>query len=119
MDLNNNVDRVPPTEAKQYYELNTEPKFAHDQMQHIEINLSRSNTISASVDGSAVQCLIDTGASVNLINHDWLHNNIPSIASSIQKPRLDMARAANGSDLDITGFIVLPIFAMVHNFISP
>ena len=76
---------------------------------HIEINLSKLNTIAAFVNGNPVQCLIDTGASVNIIDHDWFHANLSHLRFSIEKSRVAEARAANGSSLEITGFIVLSI----------
>jgi len=83
----------------------------------IEINLSDTNTISVSVNGASVECLIDTGASINLIDHDWLHTNIPSVQHMIQKSRIKLALAANGSNLEITGFIVL--FISVNGVLFP
>ena len=75
----------------------------------VEINLSDSNTISASINCNPVECLVDTGASINLINHDWLYSNLHSVHHMIQKPRIKSARVANGSDLEVTGFLVLVI----------
>jgi hypothetical protein len=87
------------------------PTFDQSDMSNsdlfIEINLSDSNTISASINGNQVESLIDTGASINLIDHDWVHAKMPSIQHMIQKPRIQAARAANGSDLKVTGFVML------------
>ena len=66
---------------------------------HIEINLSKLNTIAAFVNGNPVQCLIDTGASVNIIDHDWFHANLSHLRFSIEKSRVAEARAANGTVL--------------------
>ena len=73
----------------------------------IEIKLSDANTISAAINGNSIECLVDTGASINLIDHDWLYSNLPSVRDMIQKPRIQIARVANGSNLEITGFLVL------------
>lgn len=85
----------------------------------IEINLSDRNTISACIDGAAVECLIDTGASINLIDQNWMHSKLPSVCHMIQKPRIKCARAANGSDLKIEGFILLPILVNGELFPVP
>ena len=74
-----------------------------------ETNLSNSNTILASVNGKSFQCLIDTGASINLIDHDWFYSNLPELGPSVKASRVVNARAANGSSLEITGFVVLSL----------
>jgi hypothetical protein len=94
---------------RQTFGQDSNSSFSQARTSHIEINLSKLNTISTIVNGNPVQCLIDTGASVNLIDHDWFHANLPDLRSSIEKSRVAEARAANGSSLGITGFIVLSI----------
>ena len=74
----------------------------------IEINLSESNTISATVENVSAEYLIDTGASINLIDHDFLHSTLLSVKSMIEASRTS-PRVANGSKLAMTGFIVLNI----------
>ncbi len=74
----------------------------------IEVDLSESNTISATVNNVSVECLIDTGASINLIDHDFLHSALPFVKSQIETSRAS-ARVANGGNLEMTGFIVLNI----------
>ena len=77
-------------------------------MQLSPLNLSGSNTISATVENVSVECLIDTCASINLIDHDFLHSALPSVKSMIEASHTS-ARVANGSNLAMTGFIVLNI----------
>ena len=92
---------------------------------NIEIDLSLSNTINMTIHGVQVEALVDTGATVCLIDYDWLQENVPTRRNLIEKPRLISAKTANNSDLDIAGFINLPViinnccyfidFHVVHN----
>ena len=94
---------------RQKFEQDSNSSFSQARTSHIEINLSELNTISTFVNGNPVQCLIDTGASVNLIDHDWFHANLSELRHDVEKSRLVNARAANGSNVDITGFVVLSV----------
>lgn len=82
----------------------------------VQVQLSEWNTISACILDKPVECLIDTGASINLIDHDWFMTNLPSLANNLQKPCIDIARAANGSDILITGFVKLSISINNNDF---
>jgi len=42
-----------------------------------------------------------------LIDQNWLHNNLSSALHLVQKRCIKSARVANGSELEVTGFIVL------------
>jgi len=87
------------------------PPFRQSDMSNteiwVEVDLSDTNTISTSVNGTPVESLVDTGAGINLIDQNWLHNNLSSALHLVQKRRIKSARVANGSDLEVTGFIVL------------
>ena len=91
--------------------------FKHDQK--VDIKLSEWNTISASIQNRHVQCLVDTGATINLIDHNWLVSNLPAGSYKIEKPRIRLARAANGSDMCISGFIILPLSIDGSVFVTP
>jgi hypothetical protein len=71
------------------------------------------------VHNEPVNCLVDTGASINLVDHDWLVTKLPMVANNMGKPRINSARAANGSDMSITGFISLPLSIEGNNFVTP
>ena len=88
-----------------------DPPFEQNEMSNaeiwVEVDLSDMNTISTSVNGNLVESLIDTGSGINLIDENWLLDNLSSFLHMIEKPRIKSARVANGSDLEVTGFIVL------------
>jgi hypothetical protein len=88
-----------------------------DKGRKVQIQLSSLNTIKASILGISANCLIDTGASINIINYDWLLTNVPSREYTLEKPRINSARVANGGDMIINGFVKLPL-SISNNYIT-
>ncbi len=89
-----------------------------DKGRKVKVPLSKWNTILANICGKTVSCLIDTGASINLVNCDWLIANIPENTYRLEKPRVNSARVANGTDMPIMGFVTLPIKINNHTFVE-
>jgi hypothetical protein len=76
------------------------------------------NTIKANIFGSNAQCLIDTGASINLIDYDWLTTRVRDDAYRLENPQIKSARVANGTDMHIRGFAKLSISINNHTFVE-
>ena len=91
--------------------------FKHAQK--VDVKFSEWFTISAAIQNKQVHCLVDTGASINLIDHDWLINNLPTGSYTVESSRISSARAANGSDMQISGFVTLSLTIDGSNFVTP
>ena len=56
---------------------------------------------------------------VHKYDHNWLESNLPSSSYKLEKPRIRLARAANGSDMCISGFVILPLSIDGNIFVTP
>ena len=56
---------------------------------------------------------------VNLIDYDWLIANLPMGSYKMEESRISLARAANGSDMHIAGFVTLPLSIDGSIFVTP
>ena len=85
----------------------------------IEIDLTNTSTIPISIGVDTVTCLIDTGATINLISDQYLEANqllrkIPKSDSKIVS-----AKVADGGKLVITGCVHVPIVIAGKPFTVP
>lgn len=100
-----------------------DPKFTaangDNCFENIETKFSDSNTIPVTIGNKTMECLIDTGASINLIDHDSFHSLDVSHKLAVKPPRVKFARTANNTDLEITGFVVMPVSVKGSEFQVP
>ena len=83
----------------------------------VKIQLSTLNTFSANIFYKTVRYLIDTGASIHLIDYEWLISNFHNDAYRLEKPRFNSARVVSGADMPIEGFVVLSLSINSHTLI--
>ena len=70
---------------------NNEQSRFIDKGTKVQVKLSKSNTITASINGSIANCLIDTGASINLVDYEWLRNHCSVKARQLGSARVKTA----------------------------
>lgn len=77
--------------------------------QTFHTRLNRSNSITAVVNDTTVQCLIDTGANLNVIDHDWFQTHCQSLVTTVETSKVAEIKVANCDNLTITGSVTLPV----------
>ena len=77
--------------------------------QNVNVKFNEWFTIPAAIQGHYADCLVDTRASINLIDECWLKTNLDDHSFVIHPSKIQKARAANGSDMHISGLVTLSL----------
>ncbi|XP_072045952.1 uncharacterized protein [Amphiura filiformis] len=86
---------------------------------NVETDFDEEVYISVTIGSQNIDCLIDTGCTMNLIDHEYWHSLELSHQIAVSRPRLTKARTANKSVLQISGFVVVPLFIEGAKFLVP
>ena len=85
----------------------------------VEIDLSNTSTIPISIGTDIVNCLIDTGATINLMSNQYFKTNRSLTKLSVFNSKIMSAKIADGGKLSIIGCIYVPIVIAGKQFMVP
>ena len=71
----------------------------------IQIHLDKYRMISANIGEETMDCLIDTGATCNLVSESYYKENPVFTRLRSTKPKFDHTTTANGTRIAIVGFL--------------
>ena len=85
----------------------------------LKINLEHNSMISITIGDDTLKCLIDTGATSNLISEKYYKTNVIFRQLRLLKPKFDHATTANGDSVKIVGFLNVPVQILGAQFMVP